>query len=472
MGPTTWQALALSFVATEPTLRLSLLGQAAIAGATIEYDGVRFLPAGRNPVRVMAAVFAQFLPHLTLAQESVETAATRRDGWLFSGYVPEPGRTDALLTKMSQECFCTLYKDVAGVYQIVADDYDMPVALRLDSDRDVHQGSTGLAWGNPQEVYSDFYLWYQRVSTQVTTTPAGQYAAVLYVTPEDSISLNPDLPILCAQAQESLGTRRRFDYYADFIADPVTADLLLTRLVQQLTLLAQALTVEASLAAVPLEVTDRVSLKTALVGPQPFVGEVRQTTLATSLQAPGLAVGLTVRQVGGARGVWESWDSWAVEGVLETPGGVRLPGTTGPPGNARVRESWEQATPPMTGDWFLQSDFADQTPPVACLFTLRGLTNPLGLGGAQHVYAAGAGVSPARCPSKRRRPPGVSPIARWRRGCGRTPSPSARRPAGARPSASRAKAVPRASSRRSCGPPGLPRCGPSRPRWKIAKRRW
>ena len=320
---------------------------------------MRFLPAGRNPVRVMAAVFARFLPHLTLSPESVETAATRRDGWLFSGYVPEPGRTDALLTKMSQECFCTLYKDVAGVYQIVADDYDMPVALRLDGDRDVHQGSTGLAWGNPQEVSTDFYLWYQRVSTQVTTTQAGQYAAVLYVTPDDSISLNPDLQVLCAQAQASLGTRRRFDYYADFIADPVTADLLLTRLVQQLTLLAQALTVEASLAAVPLEVTDRVSVKTALVGPPPFVGEVRQTTLATSLQAPGLAVGLTLRQVGGARGVWESWDSWAVEGVLETPGGVRLPGTTGPPGTLRVREQWEEEGPapeppdPPDGPWYL-----------------------------------------------------------------------------------------------------------------------
>jgi hypothetical protein len=370
-GPTTWQALALSFVATEATARLSLLGQAAVAGATIEYDGVRFLPAGRNPVRVMAAVFAQFLPHLTLSSASVETAATRRDGWLFSGYVPEPGRTDALLTKMSQECFCTLYKDVAGVYQIVADDYDMDVALRLDSDRDVHQGSTGLVWGNPQEVYSDFYLWYQRVSTQVTTTQAGQYAAVLYVTPEDSISLNPDLQTLCAQAEASLGTRRRFDYYADFIADPVTADLLLTRLVQQLTLLAQALTVEASLAAVPLEVTDRVSVKTALVGPQPFVGEVRQTTLATSMQAPGLAVGLRVRQVGGARGVWESWDSWAVEGVLETPGGVRLPGTTGPPGTIRVREEWEEEEPePPSGAWFFHSAFA---PPATCCYGLMGV---------------------------------------------------------------------------------------------------
>ena len=260
---------------------------------------------------------------------------------------------------MSQECFCTLYKDVAGVYQIVADDYDMPVALRLDSDRDVHQGSTGLAWGNPQEVYTDFYLWYQRVSTQVTTTQAGQYAAVLYVTPQESISLNPDLQTLCAQAQESLGTRRRFDYYADLIADPVTADLLLTRLVQQFTLLAQALTVEASLAAVPLEVTDRVAVTTALVGPQPFVGEVRQTTLATSLQAPGLAVGLRVRQVGGARGVWEAWDCWAVEGVLETPGGVRIPGTTGPPGTMRVREQWEEEGPgpespdPPDGPWYL-----------------------------------------------------------------------------------------------------------------------
>ena len=76
-GPTTWQALALSFVATDPTLRLSLLGQATVAGATIEYDGVRFLPAGRNPVRVMAAVFAQFLPHLTLSRQKASRRPRR-----------------------------------------------------------------------------------------------------------------------------------------------------------------------------------------------------------------------------------------------------------------------------------------------------------------------------------------------------------------------------------------------------------
>ena len=345
-GPTTWQALALSFVATDATLRLSLLGQAAVAGATIEYDGIRFLPAGRNPVRVMAAVFAQFLPHLTLSAESVETAATRRDGWLFSGYVPEPGRTDALLTKMSQECFCTLYKDVAGVYQIVADDYDMPVALRLDSDRDVHQGSTGLAWGNPQEVYSDFYLWYQRVSTQVTTNQAGQYAAVLYVTPDDSISLNPDLQTLCAQAQASLGTRRRFDYYADFIADPVTADLLLTRLVQQFTLLAQALTVEASLAAVPLEVTDRVVREDG-----PASGRNRLWAKCARRRSPpackrqgwpwdSRCVRWAGRAACGKRGTVGAW-----RGCWRRPAGVRLPGTTGPPGTLRVREQWEEEGP-------------------------------------------------------------------------------------------------------------------------------
>jgi len=61
-GPSTWQRIAIAFVATEPTVRISLLGQAASAGQTVEYDGIRFLPPGRNPVLLMAAIFARFLP--------------------------------------------------------------------------------------------------------------------------------------------------------------------------------------------------------------------------------------------------------------------------------------------------------------------------------------------------------------------------------------------------------------------------
>jgi hypothetical protein len=335
-GPSTWQRIAIAFVATEPTVRISLLGQAASAGQTVEYDGIRFLPPGRNPVLLMAALFARFLPHLTLDPVSVAVAAARRHEWLFSGYIPDPGRTDALLTRMSQECFCTLFKDLDGVYRITADDPDHLAVLHLDSQRDIFQESLEVQGMPMDEVYTDFYLWYQRVTTQVTTSQAGQYAAVLFVTPDDSISQYPELQTLCSQAADTLQTRTRFDFFCDFIADPGTADLLLSRFVRQLSVLRREVALEAALPALPLSMTDHVAVRAPLLGLQPFVGETRRYALAFAAQAPGLAVGLTLRQSGLVRGVWETWDA---------PGLTAFPGSIGPPGAARVRETWEEETP-------------------------------------------------------------------------------------------------------------------------------
>jgi hypothetical protein len=352
-GPTGWQRQIITVVATAPTLRVSLLAETTTPGTVFDYDGLRFLPAGRNPVRVMAEVFARFLPHLTLDSASVETAATLRDGWLFSGWIPDPGRTDTLLTKMSQECFCTLYKDVQGVYKIVADEPRTAPAMTLESTQDLFQGTTAHQWLSGDLVYTDFYVWYQRVSTQVTTSQAGQYAAVLYVTPDMSISQDVALKYLCIGAANQLGSRRRFDYYADFIADPDTADMLLGRLVYQLTTLPTEIVTQAALPALPLEVTDRVQLYSPLLDGGAFAGDVRAVSLTPSPTPPGLAVGLTLRSVPGApaRRVVETWDYFGAHSFMGQPN---------VPTALRVRETWEEEgpgpEPPFTdGVWFWSS---------------------------------------------------------------------------------------------------------------------
>jgi len=340
-GPSTWQRLAIAFVATEPTVRISLLGQAASAGQTVEYDGIRFLPPGRNPVLLMAAIFARFLPHLTLDPVSVAAAAERRNEWLFSGYIPDPGRTDALLTRMSQECFCTVFKDLDGVYKITADDPDHLPVLHLHSQLDIFQESLEVQGMPTEAVYTDFYLWYQRVSTQVTASEAGQYAAVLFATPNDSISQYSELQTLCRQAADSLQTRQRFDFFCDFIADPGTADLLLARFVRQLSTVRQDLALAAALPALPLSLTDHVAVHAPLLGQQPFVGETRRYALVASASAPGLQAALTLRQSGLARGVWETWDVGGLTTFTDptgAPGGMSM----GPPGAARVRETWDE----------------------------------------------------------------------------------------------------------------------------------
>jgi len=360
-GPSTWQRIALAFVATEPVVRISLLGQAAGAGNTVEYDGIRFLPPGRNPVLLMAAIFARFLPHLTLDHASVQVAAERRNEWLFSGYIPDPGRTDALLTRMAQECFCTVFKDLDGIYKITADDPDHLPVLHLDSQRDIFQETLEVQGMPMEQVYTDFYLWYQRVTTQVTTSQAGQYAAVLFVTPDDSISAYSELQTLCAQAADTLQTRTRFDFFCDFIADPGTADLLLSRFVRQLSVLRREVTLEAALPALPLSATDHVAVRAPLLGLQPFVGETRRYALAFAAQAPGLAVGLTLRQSGLVRGVWETWDA---------PGLEAFPGGMVPPGAARVRERWDDGEATVDDPWHHQT-----TLPIPLLTALMRLVD-------------------------------------------------------------------------------------------------
>jgi hypothetical protein len=339
-GPSDWQRIAIAFIATEPTLRISLLGQAGGPGNTVEFDGIRFLPPGRNPVLLMAAIFARFLPHLPLDQASVTAAADRRNEWLFSGYIPDPGRTDALLTKMSQECFCTVFKDLDGTYRITADDPDHTPLLHLESQQDILQDSLAVEGGAMDQVYTDFYLWYQRVTTQVTTSQAGQYAAVLYATPDASISQYSELQTLCQQAADAFHTRTRFDFYSDFIADPATADLLLARLVRQLSVLRQDVTLQATLPALPLSITDHIAVRAPLLGPKPFVGELRRAGLAFAAQAPGMALSLTLRQSGLMRGTWEAWD---VGALGDGPMG------SWPPGTPRVRETWPVGPSVPTG---------------------------------------------------------------------------------------------------------------------------
>ena len=336
-----------------------------------------FSPPGRNPVLLMEAIFARFLPHLPLDAASVAAAADRRNEWLFSGYIPDPGRTDQLLTKMSQECFCTVFKDLDGVYKITADDPDHLPVLHLDHRQDIFEQTLEVQGLPMDQVYTDFYLWYQRVSMQVTSSQAGQYAAVLYVTPDDSISQYAELQTLCTQAAATLATRRRFDFYSDFIADPATADLLLSRFVRQLSIIRREVALQAALPAVPLSITDHVAVHAPLLGQQPFVGEMRRAALAFAAQAPGLALGLTLREAGLMRGAWETWD-------------VGEGGADGfPPAAPRVQETWGAPAPVAEG-WFFQSDFAGQTPPVGNLYALRGLSHPLGLGGTQQIYGAGS----------------------------------------------------------------------------------
>jgi hypothetical protein len=387
-GPSSWQRLALAFVATEPTLRISLLGQADTPGQTVEFDGIRFLPPGRNPVLLMATIFARFLPHLELDQASVTAAAERRNEWLFSGYIPDPGRTDNLLTRMAQECFCTVFKDLDGVYRITADDPDHLPVLHLDSQHDIVQETLEVQGLPMEQAYTDFYLWYQRVTSQVTTSQAGQYAAVLYVTPDDSISQYAELQTLCAQAADALQTRTRFDFHCDFIADPATADLLLSRLVRQLTVLRREVSLSATLPALPLSVTDHVAVRAPLLGQQPFVGELRRAAVGFTSQAPGLAMALTLRESGLLRGVWESWDTTAGDTAA-----------MGPRGSTRVRESWEHVQ-----RWFHHTSFAAYGAGGTWCPALAGLFSPALASEQEQLYLAlGPGLS--ALPSARTAPP-------------------------------------------------------------------
>ena len=341
----------------------------------------------------MAAIFARFLPHLPLDAASVAAAADRRNEWLFSGYIPDPGRTDQLLTKMSQECFCTVFKDLDGVYKITADDPDHTPVLHLESRQDILLDSLAVEGGAMDQVFTDFYLWYQRVTTQVTTSQAGQYAAVLYATPDASISQYSELQTLCQQAADAFHTRTRFDFYSDFIADPATADLLLARLVRQFSVLRQDVTLQATLPAVPLSITDHVAVHAPLLGPQPFVGALRRAALAFAAQTPGMALSLTLRQSGLARGTWEAWDVGALGGGGGPgdagPGGG--PGRSWPPGTPRVRETWPASAAPTGGPWYPQDDLADQTPAVPCLYALCRYSNTIAFAGVEQVHGAGGG---------------------------------------------------------------------------------
>ena len=373
-------------MAEQAILRLTLRGQARTVDARVEYDSVRFLAPGRNPVTLMAAVFARFLPHLTLNQASVHAAEARRQSWVFGGYLPNPGRTDQLLVTMAQESWCTVYKDLDGVYQISADDPDVQPVLSLQADRDVVRESLGLTWLPMDEVYTDFYLWYGRVTQATTTVPAGQYAAVLYVTPDASISANPDLQPLCQQVAMSLRTRKRFDYYADLISDPPTADRLLDA-------------PGASPGGAPGR-TDAHYLcpgtPSGAHGPRAGAwGPARSPAMGGGRAPDDAHREPRPARVGGDGALAPGRRCGAGCGKSGNTRRSHPPCAWSKPWDAVQRtllETWEDEGAPTGGPWYFQSDFAALTPTVPCLYAMCGYANTLAFAGTQQVHGAGGKV--------------------------------------------------------------------------------
>ena len=125
---------------------MTLRGTTALGPAAVRFDAARFLPPGRNPVSLMAGVFRRFLPHLRLDDASVARAETARRAWTFGGYVPDVGNTDTLLQQMARQAACTVFKDMTGAYQIVADEPGRAPDLRLDGRRDIYASQVALTW--------------------------------------------------------------------------------------------------------------------------------------------------------------------------------------------------------------------------------------------------------------------------------------------------------------------------------------
>ena len=329
LAPSTrWTTASYTFVPSAPTTRLTLRGTTALGPAAVRFDDVRFLPPGRNPVTIMAGIFQRFLPHLRLDTASVERATYARQAWTFGGYIPDVGSTDTLLQQLARQAACTVFKDVTGAYQIVADDPGRAPTLRLDGRRDVYASQVTLTWDDIANVYTDVYVWYQRTMQQATVSPAAQYAAVVFATPDTTNSTHPELQIICSLAAGSLQIRQRLDIYADFLTEPRTADLLLQHLVHVGGTLRRQIDLGVTACALPVMQTDIVQLAHPLATQGAlWSGEVRRRSVVFSASAPGLMVRLSLREFGSIRGVSETWEAPPVP--LSTP---------------RVQEPWDDLT--------------------------------------------------------------------------------------------------------------------------------
>jgi hypothetical protein len=294
---------------TESPLRVSLQSRYTGTSTQSHFDNVsvnKVVQLGGsgngNPVAAIAYIIDTFLPYATRHEASFVTAYKARTSWRYAAFIPDPGETEELLQRMAYQCGCYLFEDANGQYHIVNFEVNAPPIYELEREINIVQIA---AVPEPiDNIYTKFVVHYGRRVT--SGNPSGDFSGVAYCTHEATTSpIGGGLISYCQAALLNYRREHTLEYFAEFIDDLNTANLLLQHLVRRHTTRKYDLQVRSWLNAAHLEIGDVVLVLDPLVPyeTQAAVCEVRSKTVLFDTGEIDLTL-RTIRQAG----IVEKWE--------------------------------------------------------------------------------------------------------------------------------------------------------------------
>jgi hypothetical protein len=313
-SPGTWTYAIGTFTASDETARLTMRAQYTVTGSpkAVYLDdfsllaqpqagmGIAGAPvvlsndAGENPIDVLLFLLQTFTPTVGVNQQAFEEARALLTEWKFTGILTAPGDFNTLLQRLAQQCKSLLLKDEQGDYTITVLDSQRETVFDFTPEN-ILRNAVVRSSSAVDSLYSSINVYYN-TQRGGSTNPA-DYAGVAYATPTGTSAPDGEALIaLCAAARERLDRDHRYDFFADFVHDLHTANLLLAWLVGRFTVeqtIVQFTSWIDAAAVRPGQVV-RVEHRTLPQGGAAILGEV----IGWHYQAPSWNHELVVRSLG------------------------------------------------------------------------------------------------------------------------------------------------------------------------------
>jgi hypothetical protein len=258
-----WTPERIRFRATEGTTRITWQSRYTTTVARASFLDTmslqRVYVQGYNPIEQIRSIIRTFLPQFTVDESSFLTAYDRRVQWQFGTVLTTPGDSRALLARMAEQCGCLLFESAGATLKIITRDTNRSPVFGFNN-TNVVQGSFRAVPEQLDNVYTEIYVWFG--ARTGGSTQAADFAASTYCTPAMTTHpLGQGLIALCQAAEMNYKRPRRLDFFADFVQDIQTANLLLSHLVQARTIRQVVVDFATWIDAAALELGDLVAIE-------------------------------------------------------------------------------------------------------------------------------------------------------------------------------------------------------------------
>lgn len=262
-----WTEVSGNFTPLDATSRVTLQSQYSIDPLASAFDDIEIFSVfsytnqvgGQNPVDTARYVINTFLP-VSIDEAAFVRARRQLAQWRFGAYLTNPGMSEQLLMELGRQCNSLIMRDAYGRYTWHVLDASREEVMAFTPEANIVRDTFARDSAPADVIFTSIYVYFA-TKTGGSTSKA-DFAGVTYATPtETSHPTNTGLVSRCAQAMAVYGREHRLDFYAYWIQDFATANLLLERLVDRRTGRPDHISWQSWLDALPVRIGHLVSVE-------------------------------------------------------------------------------------------------------------------------------------------------------------------------------------------------------------------